>query len=153
MTRPLFALLALLTLLVVFPGCSESPEEAYNRLVFHAKMGNEKAFLNGFTPKSKRMMKTLLALRRTYSDFVPQDADPYLALVLETVENVEVTEREIQVEDGIEKVERKVATLTVTDGEIKRQIVMIEFDEGWKIDALELQEFWAEDNKRFREKE
>ncbi|MFT5430596.1 MAG: hypothetical protein ACI9OJ_001271 [Myxococcota bacterium] len=149
MTRIIIIGLIAATLLV-FGGCKEDPAEAYNRLVFHAKVGNEKAFLDGFTPKSQRMIRALLALRRSYGDLVNADADPYRSLVLETIESVEIDEMEVQAEGSLEKVERRVATITVTDGEILRKIRMVELDDGWKIDAIDLQEFWAEDRDNFK---
>jgi len=147
---PLMGLLSLLWLGLALSGCGDKPEEAYKRIVFNAKMGNEAAFVDGFTKDSQRLVKTLLALRRTYGDLVRADADPYLAIVMEEVEDVEKTEEEMLGPDGIEKVERKVATLTVTDGKTHRKIRMIEMDEGWKIDALGLQKLWADDRNTFK---
>ncbi len=149
--RPRWVACAMLVA-VLGSGCGEKPEAAYNRIVFHAKMGNEEAFLEGFTEESRRLIRTLLALRRTYGDLVSRDADPYLSLVLEEIESVDVEEKEMQAEDGVEMVERKVAVLTVTDGQIRRKIRMIQFEDGWKIDALDLQKMWADDRKTFRDR-
>lgn len=136
--------------LLLLPGCGadqKSAQEAYERIVFHARTGNEAAFLNGFTEDSQRLIKSLLALRRTYGDLVDAESDPYRALVLDTVEAVEIETREVENAD-LTKEERKVATLTVTNGDYKRKIQMVELDDGWKIDALALQEFWADDGSR-----
>lgn len=136
-------------------GCGEKPQEAYNRLVFNARMGNEAAFLDGFTEESGRLIKTLLALRRTYGAHMSSSADPYSTLVLEEVEEVQVEAREFQVrtsDGGLNKIKRDVAILTVTDGKIKRKIRMIEFDDGWKIDALDLQNMWKQDKGSFLER-
>jgi len=141
MTR---AIAAIVLSICILGGCKQEPAEASNRLLFHAKVGNEKAFLDGFTDKSRRMIRALLALRRTYGDLVNPDADPYRSIVLETIESVEIEEREVQADDSLEMVERRVATLTVTDGEIFRKIQMVEYDDGWKINAIELQELWSE---------
>jgi hypothetical protein len=147
-------LIAILVLgLLVFGGCSEEPKDAYRRIVFHAKMGNEAAFLDGFTEDSRKIIKTLLSLRRTYGDLVDRDSDPYFSIVLEEIEDVVIDEKEFRAEDSSDTIERKVATLTVTDGKILRKIRMIEFDDGWKIDATDLQDFWAKDRKNFLERQ
>lgn len=141
MTRA--ALGALAALLLVSTGCSDKPEDAYNRMVFYAKMGNEDAFLDSFTKPSAKLVRALLALRRTYGDQVSKEADPLLSLVLDEIQEVEIEKKEFEGE-GVDKIERKVATLTVAKGKIKRKIRMIQYDEGWKIDALDLQELWKD---------
>ena len=154
MSATVRCLIALGLLACVAPGCKkEDPSKAYKRLVFHAKMGNEEAFLDGFTKQSAHLIRGLLALRRTYGDLVSTDADPYMSLVLEKVEDVKIEEDvEVRAEDGVETMTTDVATLTVTDGNIQRKIVMIRFEEGWKIDILQLQEMWADDRKTFKNK-
>ena len=142
----------LIVLTLVLLGCGEKPKDAYNRLVFNARMGNEAAFLDGFTEESGRLIKTLLALRRTYGGQMSGSADPYTTLVLEEVENVAVESKEFQIrtsDGGLDTIKRDVAVLTVTDGKIRRKIRMIEFDDGWKIDALDLQNMWKQDKGSF----
>ena len=141
-------MLGVAVLTVLGTGCGEKPEDAYSRLVFHARMGNEEAFLEGFTEQSRPLIKTLLALRRTYGDVVDTDSDPYMALVLEEVAEVSIEEKEIELPGSTDTELRKVATLRVTDGQIYREIIMIEYEDGWKIDALHLQKIWAENPKR-----
>ena len=136
--------------LLVLPGCGadqQSATDAYERIVFHARTGNETAFLKGFTPRSQELIKSLIALRRTYGDLVDTASDPYRALVLDTVESVEV-ETQVVKSDQVKEEERKVAILTVTNGDYLRKIRMVELDDGWKIDALALQDYWAEDDSR-----
>ena len=140
----------LVGLLLVSAGCKDKPEDAYNRMVFYAKLGNEEAFLNGFTKSSAKLVKALIALRRTYGDQVSKEADPLLSLVLDEVQEVEIEKKEFEGE-GVDKIERRVATLTVAKGKLKRKIRMIEFDDGWKIDALDLQELWK-DRKNFQQR-
>ncbi len=135
-------------LLAVSAGCKDEPKAAYERLVFHARMGNEPAFIEGFTEESRPLVKALLALRRTYGDLVARDSDPYLSLVLEEVESVEIDEVPRTNADG-EKIQVNRATLTVTDGKIIRKIELWETDDGWKIDALALQRFWFEDSSAY----
>ena len=67
-------------------ACGEAPETAYKRLVFNAKTGNEAAFLKGFTKDSAKLVKTLLALRRTYGTQL--EVDPYLSLALEEIQRI-----------------------------------------------------------------
>ncbi|MEC8022974.1 MAG: hypothetical protein VX223_03510 [Myxococcota bacterium] len=147
-----YRLLRIIISLLLFGsvGCSESEksaQQAYERMVFHARTGNEAAFLNGFTEQSQRLIKSLLALRRTYGDFIDADADPYRSLVLDVVESVTLDTEE-STDKNTEAVTLNVAILTVTNGDYKRQIRMVEADDGWKIDALQQQEFWAEDRSR-----
>jgi len=144
------ALLLLVGCTLILPGCGadkQSAKQAYERIVFHARTGNEAAFLNGFTPRSQQLIQSLLALRRTYGDLVDTESDPYRALVLDTVESVDI-ETQLVKSDQVTEEERKVAILTVTNGDFLRKIRMIELDDGWKIDALALQEYWAEDSDR-----
>ena len=138
--------------LLVFGGCKEKPEAAYSRLVFLARAGNEPAFLEGFTTESRRLIQTLIALRKAYGDLVDSRADPYLSIVLETVVSAEVEKKSVAVEGSTETVERDVATLVVTDGKIQRTLHMVRLDDGWKIDALDLQQLW-QDKKQFARKE
>ncbi|MFT7623891.1 MAG: hypothetical protein ACI9WU_003076 [Myxococcota bacterium] len=149
MTAAATRLACVVLALLIFGGCKDEPKEAYERLVFHARMNNETAFLEGFTPQSRRIIKSLLELRRTYGDLVQRDADPYLSLVLEDVEDVEIESIERASPDGKGMIDTKMATLTVTDGKIIRKIQMIETEEGWKIDALDLQTFWSENRQAF----
>ena len=124
-------------------GCSEPPEKAYERMVFHAKMGNEKGFLSGFTERSQKVVKTMLALRRTYGSQSSEAADPYLSLVLDKVTQVEKSSEKVRACQGESKDETNVAVLTVTnDDETFRKIKMFECEEGWKVDALILQADW-----------
>ena len=117
-----------------------------------ARAGNEPAFLEGFTTESRRLIQTLIALRKAYGDLVDSRADPYLSIVLETVVSAEVEKKSVAVEGSTETVERDVATLVVTDGKIQRTLHMVRLDDGWKIDALDLQQLW-QDKKQFARKE
>jgi hypothetical protein len=130
-------------------GCKEDPKEAYERLVFHAKTGNQETFIDGFTKRSRPLIKTLIALRRTYNDQVSESADPYLSLVRENVIDVKVTDaKEKRVCEGQGNEIRK-AVLTIANGnKNSRQIVMYECDDGWKVDAFNLQDFWQDDPTR-----
>ena len=145
--------IVLLSLLLgVFAGCKEKPEAAYARLVFLARTGNEAAFLDSFTPDSRRLIETLLALRKAYGDLVDSRADPYLSIVLEQVVSAEVAQKDVAVEGSTATEKRDVATLVVTDGKIQRTLHMVRLDDGWKIDALDLQQLW-QDPKQFARKE
>lgn len=145
-------LVLLASVLALFGGCKEKPEAAYARLVFLARTGNEAAFLESFTPESRRLIETLLALRKAYGDLVDNRADPYLSIVLEQVVSAEVTQQDVTVEGSTATEKRDVATLVVTDGKIQRSLRMVRLDDGWKIDALDLQQLW-QDPKQFARKE
>ncbi len=140
-------LLLFVCVLGLSAACSESPETAYERMVFQAKMGNEEGFLEGFTERSQRLMKSMLALRRTYGAQSSEEADPYLALVMDKVTKVEKSTAKTRVCNGTDNVETEVAVLTVTnDDEVFREIKMYECEDGWKIDALKLQKDWKGDS-------
>ena len=144
--------LAVAVALALFSGCKEKPEEAYKRLVFLARTGNEAAFVDSFTPDSQRLVKTLLALRKAYGDRVDARSDPYLSIVLENIVSAEVSQKDVAVEGSTASVKRDVATLVVSDGKIQRTLHMVRLDDGWKIDALDLQHLW-QDPKQFARKE
>ena len=140
-------LLFLLSLCVGIAACSEAPETAYERMVFQAKMGNEEGFLDGFTERSQRLIKAMLALRRTYGAQASEGADPYLNLVMDKVTKVEESTEKVRVCDPSASVETKVAELTVSsDDETFREIKMYECEDGWKIDALKLQKSWEDES-------
>ena len=147
--------MALLLGLLVTAGCGDDEKEvrkAYARVVFNAKMGNEEAFLDGFTKKSAQLVRGLLALRRNYGDRTNPLADPYTSIVLEEVETVEIKEEKGR-DDEQNEIDVKTALVTVTDGSILRQITMIKTsDDEWKIDALANQKLWHEDSKAYRKK-
>lgn len=129
-------------------GCGraeQGAQQAYERIVFHARTGNEAAFLDGFTDQSQRLIRSLLVLRRTYGDVVDADADPYRSLVMDVVESVDVSQEQGTNAEN-ESVEFNVAVLTVTNGDYRRKISMLETENGWKIDALRQQEMWAKDS-------
>ena len=126
-------LLFITGLLLITWGCGESPESAYNRLVFNARTGNEAAFIKGFTPESAKLVSTMIALRKAYGGRVRDKAEAYSNIVLEKVLSVET------VDEKFEGKEHKVANLRVTDGRREQSIRMIKLDDGWKVDVKEIQ--------------
>jgi hypothetical protein len=120
-----------LVLLIV--GCGESPESAYDRLVFNARTGNEDAFVKGFTPESAKLVSTMIALHRTYTGYTRNKSNPYANIVFEKVLSVDV------VDEKFEGKEHKVAILQVTDGRREQKIRMIKMDDGWKVDVTQLE--------------
>ncbi len=130
-------------LLSLAAGCSESPEQAYYRMVAAAKMGHKEAFLEGFTPDSRKLIEALLELSELYS---LRQRDPYRLLVHTDV--IETERAEPERVPGQQEL-REVALLTVQVGRSRRKIKMVKFDRSWKIDAFELESFW-EDRSNFR---
>ena len=120
-------------LMLMCVGCGESPESAYNRMVFNARTGNEAAFVKAFTPESAKLVSTMIALRRTYGGRIRDKAEAYSNIVLEKVLSVEMSSARF------EGKEHKVATLLVSDGRKEQSIRMIKTDDGWKVDVKELQ--------------
>lgn len=136
-------LLLLVAISTALMACGEAPETAYKRLVFNAKTGNEAAFLKGFTKDSAKLVKTLLALRRTYG--TQMEVDPYLSLALEEIEGTPTveskSERILNDEGDPETLDVDIATLTVSDGKRTKKICMRKTEEGWKVDALDTQKY------------
>ena len=64
-----------------------SPEQSYQRTMNAARLGDEAAFVEGFTADSQPLMRSLLALARNYP-FVQED--PYRRLVMVDVVDAQV---------------------------------------------------------------
>lgn len=102
-----------------------SPSDAYRRMVNAARLGDEDAFLEGFTEESRPLIKALIALSRDY-DVVQED--PYERIVLADV--------------VAETVDGDRATLVIEQGRKTRDLRMKKVDGRWQIDAFELETDW-----------
>ncbi|GMV40247.1 MAG: hypothetical protein AMXMBFR64_19630 [Myxococcales bacterium] len=103
-----------------------SPSDAYRRMVNAARLGDEDTFLEGFTEKSRPLVKALIALSRDY-EVVRED--PYERIVLSDVVG--------------ETVEGDRATIVTEQGRKTREIRMTKVDGRWQIDAFDLDEDWS----------
>jgi hypothetical protein len=101
---------------------SGSPSDAYLRMINAARLGDEEAFLDGFTDDSSRLVKALIALSRSY-EVVRED--PYQRLVFSEVVS--------------EQVDGERALLVTQENRKMREIHMVRVDGEWKIDAFELE--------------
>ena len=104
----------------------EDVRAVYQRVVASAMLGDEEAFLEGFTKESRPIVGALMDLSRTQDPRVSQ-SHPYYYLVTEQIEDVQV--------DG------KTALLTLKRAHDKSvgtaySVEMVKVEEGWKIDAL-----------------
>ena len=100
-----------------------SPRDSYARTVNSARLGDEDAFLDGFTAESRPLMQALLALSRNYP-FVQED--PYRKLVHADVIDVQV--------DGDR------AELLVQDRNRELTIPLVLEEGAWRVDAFALEE-------------
>lgn len=109
------------------------PKEVYYGMATAAEFGDLEGFLAGFTKESKQIIKAQLSLSEAYG--LPNE-NPLTMLVFPAVDSVEETP------DGK-------AILTLSKGSIRKRIIMSKSDEdGWKIDAKELADFWASEKRK-----
>ncbi len=135
----------LLALVLLLAACTSSPTDAYLRMVAAAKMDDREGFVGAFTEGSRNLIAALLELNDAYG---PQTEDPYRLLVFTEVVGEERGEPEAR--PGTSGEQREVAFVTVSAGGKKRRIKMVLEDSDWRIDALDLEAFWAErENFRF----
>jgi len=144
------ALVGLLTangcrLVSLVSGVFEGPTDVYYRMVAAAKMGDRETFLETFTSDSRSVIDALLKLSDIYG---AQRNSPYELLVATEVLGEEPGPPE-KVAGKAEPAET--AILTVQAGRHgKRLVKMLKTDEGWKIDALDLERFWDAKRSNFR---
>ncbi len=123
----LMALAAVATL----AACGEGPKEAYYGMATSAEMGDREGFLQGFTAESRPLIEAQISLSEGYG--LRRD-DPIKQLVFKSVVQVEMADGE--------------AILHVSRGTRKAKILMVETDDGWKIDTKKLASFWEDPNNR-----
>lgn len=108
-----------------------SPKDAYMRMINAARLGDEDGFLDGFTDDSEKLVKSLIALSRSYEAV---RADPYERLVFSEVISEQV--------DGDQ------ALLITQDHRKTREIHMVKVEGEWKIDAFQLEQEWDKPGNR-----
>ena len=104
----------------------QGPKSAYLTVVSSAMLGDEDAFLDGFTKESRPIIGALMDLSRTQDPRLSQ-SHPYYYLVTEQIEDVE--------QDG------DTAWLTLKRAHDQGRgtaysLKMVKGEDGWKIDAL-----------------
>ena len=100
-----------------------TPEQSYQRTMSAARLGDEGAFVEGFTADSQPLMRSLLALARNYP-FVQED--PYRRLVMVDVVDVQVTGDS--------------AELMIQQRNRESTVPMLLEEGAWRIDAFALEE-------------
>ncbi len=103
----------------------EDPREAFLRTASSAMLGDEDAFLSGFTDESRPLVSAQLALSRS-DDVKTSTRHPYYYLVTEDVVSVDV-----QGEQAWVKLKR-----TGDQSGSKYDVPMARIGPSWKIDAL-----------------
>jgi len=104
----------------------EDASKAYLRTVAAAMLGDDKAFLDGFTEQSRPLVAGLLALSRGKHPRKHRD-HPYHFLVTEDIESVDMGDEEAFVRVRRVGDRSKKGTYDVR---------MVQVDGTWKIDAL-----------------
>jgi hypothetical protein len=104
----------------------QDPRDAYLAIVSAAMLGDEEAFLDGFTPDSKPLVGGLLALSRG-DDVRRSSRHPYYYLVSEQVESVEVEGDRAWV---------KLRRMGDQGSRARYDVPLVRDGHTWKIDAL-----------------
>jgi hypothetical protein len=103
-----------------------------------AHFGDKKGFLAGFDEKSRTLMDGMIVLSEAYG---MTGSSPYALLVFDSVE------RETRYDKGKTfgkqfKCDKPCAVLRVKTKRRKRNILMLQTDEGWQLNLKALQEYW-----------
>jgi hypothetical protein len=101
--------------------------DVYLSIVSAAMLGDEEAFLDGFTKESKPLVGGLLALSRG-DDARKSSRHPYYYLVTENIESVEV--------EG-DKAWVKLRRASDQGSQAKYDVPLVRDGNSWKIDALQ----------------
>ena len=129
-TRRSLSLLLGLGALLALSACGEGPKQAYYGMATAAEMGDRQGFLDGFTKESRPLIEAQISLSEGYG--LKRD-NPVRQLVFKAVDKVETSDGQ--------------AILSVSRGSRKARILMVETDDGWKIDTKKLAEFWEQEKK------
>lgn len=105
----------------------EAPEKAFLRTVSAAMLGDEQAFLEGFTEESRPLVAGLLALSRG-DDLRASNRHPYYYLVSENLEGVEVEGDRAWV---------KLRRMGDAGSKAKYDVPLVRAGNSWRIDALQ----------------
>jgi starvation-inducible outer membrane lipoprotein len=124
--RPLLLLLIALAL----AACSASPREVYERALAAREAKDLPAFLQCFSARTRKLLGNLSAVEEATRKKLAYLKDP-LRLLPEAAPTGEARE------DG------NLATLKVGSGRAEVEVVLVREGGEWKIEALELESFWA----------
>lgn len=111
-------------------ACSKGPKEVYYAMATAAEFGDAKGFLAGFTDESKQLVESQISLTEAYG---LKRENPVTLLVFPNVDGVEEGDDE--------------AILSLSRGPVKKRIVMVKTEQGWRIDTKRLAKFWEEERK------
>jgi hypothetical protein len=113
-------------------ACSPSPEQVYADMGLAAAFGDRKGFLEAFTPESRQLVESQISLTEAYG---LKKENPVNLLVFPSVDSVE------------EGAEGEVL-LNVSRGAMRRQILFVKTDDGWRIDLKKLAKLWDPKSKK-----
>ena len=102
-----------------------SPSDEIRRMVSAAQLGDESGFIAGFTPESAPMISALLSLSESYGHI-----------------RVNPITRIAEAELVDETIEGDRAVILLQSRNKTRELPMIWTDDGWKVDAFEMDSQW-----------
>ncbi len=114
-------------------GCHRSPTACYTEMATAAMMGDRAGFVDGFTKKSRSLVRAMISLSEAYGI---TNSNPYKQLVFGSVDDATLGE------DG------KTAVLDVRGRGQTRKILMAKEDGAWRIDIKKLAAFWKKHGRR-----
>jgi hypothetical protein len=142
MTRPPLGLGLLAVGMLLLGGCGQGPTDTYLNMTTAAQLGDRDGFLEGFTPNSRKIVKGMSSLSEAYGF---EKANPFKNFVFDRVVKEETYGEGEKI--GSYVCAKACAVLSVEAAKGKQrgvQILMLETDEGWRIDLAEQQDFWKE---------
>ena len=118
-------------------ACDQSPQEVYTDMATSAHFGDKDGFLKGFTANSKKILQGMIVLAEAYG--MP-GSNPYELLVYDEVVKEELFDKDKKFDDF--KCPKPCAMLTVKSDGKKKRLLMLQTDDGWRIDIKALDRFW-----------
>ena len=131
------ALIVSLAFTLSAAACGQSPTEVYTDMATSAHFGDREGFLAGFTKDSKKVIKGMIMLAEAYG--MP-GSSPYELLVYDEVVREDIYDKGKKFDNF--KCDKKCAVLRVKSSGKKKRLLMIETDDGWRIDVKRLDKFW-----------
>ncbi len=115
---------------VLFLGCSEEPDQVYQRALDARRAKDQAAYLACFTVRSQRVLERLDEVEEMTRKKLVYLQKPFTLLPEGTPL-------------GTAREKGNVARLTVKGGRQDIEIVLLKEQGEWRIEALELDAFWA----------
>jgi len=122
--------LLLLLIALALAACTASPREVYERALAARQAADLPDYLQCFTGRTRKLLSNLTAVEEATRKKLAYLKDPF-RLLPEAAPDGEARE------DG------NLATLKVGSGRAEVEVVLVREGGEWKIEALEMESFWA----------